>query len=279
MIDKLRTLLLLSLLAAVPAASGQTLERFESVPGGVAVVPIDTPERPEVYYRGDRVMVVGDPGDWRALVGLPLSTRPGRQELELRLGKDARKRAFEVTDRQYEEQRITIKDQEMVTPSSRNLERIRSEAGILNEAKSAWSLVEDVPLELDMPVPGPLSSPFGLKRFFNDQPRNPHSGLDIAAPEGTPIISAAPGRVVNAGAYYFNGNTVFVEHGQGLITMYCHLSEIGVEPGQRVARGEVIGKVGKTGRVTGAHLHFSVLLNSVAVDPWMFMPGGNVPRE
>lgn len=271
MMSRLIIFLLLLTVLQVPSAQTGPTQKFTSVPGGVAVVRINEQQRPTAWYQGKRVIVIGETGKWDAIVGLSLSVKPGTHRLEVESGKVKSVHNFEVTDKKYEEQRITLKDEGMVNPSPVNMERINRETAVVNQVKSTWTATDDVPLQLELPVIAPFSSPYGLRRFFNDQARNPHSGLDIAAVEGTLIKTAAAGTVVNTGEYYFNGNTVFIEHGQGLITMYCHMSRIDVKPGQVLNRGDIIGKVGKTGRVTGAHLHWGVILNTVSVDPTLFI--------
>jgi murein DD-endopeptidase MepM/ murein hydrolase activator NlpD len=149
--------------------------------------------------------------------------------------------------------------------------RINRESAEMGAAFSSWDETQAPVMQMRAPVDGVRSSSFGLKRFFNDQPRAPHSGMDIAAAEGTPIYSPAPGIVRATGNYFFNGNTIILDHGHGLITLYCHMNTIDVAVGDKIETGEQIGKVGQTGRVTGPHLHWSINLNNVRVDPALFI--------
>ena len=242
-------------------------------PGGIAAVRLPAEANPaSVRYEQRRVLITRRENETYAIVGLALGVQPGTHYLEARtLANKPLRLSFEVRDKTYETQHITIKDKSKVNPEKRDLERIKREQKQIGAALSHWSDGTAVTLDFLKPVDGPLSSPFGLRRYFNDQPRNPHSGLDIAAAEGAPIRAPAPGAVIDTGEFFFNGNTVFIDHGQGLITMYCHMSRIDVKPGQRVAAGEVIGAVGKTGRVTGPHLHWGVSLNNARVDPLLFL--------
>ena len=249
------------------------------VPGGVAVIPLPDDTSPSsIHYDSKRVMTTMDSGKRLAIVGLPLGAQAGTHHLEAKTHQGAPLRlAFEVEDKAYETQHITIKDKRKVNPEKRDMERIGREQKKIRAALRHWSDSDSVGLKFLKPVQGPYSSPFGLRRYFNEQPRKPHSGIDIAAPEGAPIMAPSAGTVIDTGDYFFNGNTVFIDHGQGLITMFCHMSRIDVEPGQQVSMGEIIGQVGMTGRVTGPHLHWGVSLNDARVDPMLFMPDEATP--
>ena len=272
--------LIIFLLASLSSASAVELPVAEPVPGGVAIVEIQAEgdAAPGVRYRDKPVMVISDRGRWLAIVGIPLSAQPGPQQITIEQNGQTRQQTFKVAAKTYESQHITIKNRRKVNPNAEDLKRIRREKKEIVAALGHWQTeLRARSLHLDLPVQGTLTSPFGLRRYFNEQPRKPHSGIDIAAPQGTPIKAPATGTVITTGNYFFNGNTVFIDHGQGLVTMYCHMDRIDVKPGQQVERGEVIGAIGMTGRVTGPHLHWSVSLNDARVDPALFVPALRTP--
>jgi murein DD-endopeptidase MepM/ murein hydrolase activator NlpD len=252
--------------ATLPAS---LIESAAAVPGGIALITLrhQSANPPEVIYRQRRVAVFRDTQQhWVAVVGIPLSIPPGQQKIvDLTTGESY---SFQVSDKKYKTQNIKIKNQRQVNPNQTDLKRIQAETQHIKAAMNpTWRMTPQSPIPLIRPVQGRLGSAFGLRRYFNGQPRNPHSGLDISAPQNTPVIASAEGIVVNTGNYFFNGNTVFIDHGQGIVTMYCHLNEIYVFSGQAVERGQAIGTVGKTGRATGPHLHWGVSLNGTMIDP------------
>jgi len=248
----------------------QRLPHTAAVPGGIVVLDIGPAGNlaPEVYYRKKRVMVVQNNGQWQAVVGISLTAKPGKHQI--RIKGQSTPLPFQVNAKQYPEQHLTIKNKRKVNPNKTDMKRIRGERGRINAALRHWEPQAEIDTHFSLPLTGRFSSPFGLRRFFNEQPRKPHSGIDIAAPKGTPIHAPAAGKVIERGEFFFNGKSVFIEHGQGLVTLYAHMSRIDVEPGQRVSRGEIIGAVGQTGRATGPHLHWGVSLNNTSVDPALF---------
>jgi len=257
---KLLTLPLLILATPVARAA-------DSVPGGIYLHPLGEGVN-AVEYLGHPVMLYNRV----AVVGIGLSASPGTHRIRIHYD-DGREetRQFEVREKQYTEQRLTIDNPRMVNPDPQDLARIRSESASMRERYQRFGELTDSPLPFIQPVAGPLSSSFGRRRILNGEPRAPHSGLDIAVNTGTPIQSPAAGTITLTGNFYFNGNTVFVDHGAGLISMLCHLSRIDVEEGQKVGRGGILGLVGATGRVTGPHLHWSVSMNGNRVDPVQVM--------
>ncbi|EKP0276454.1 peptidoglycan DD-metalloendopeptidase family protein [Aeromonas bestiarum] len=240
------------------------------VPGGVAVVPLGSAaQAPAARYQDKPVLVVREEDRrWIAIVGIPLKSQPGAHTLTVN---DGRTLGFTVGNKHYREQHIKLKNSRQVNPRAEDMTRINRELAEQTRAYQTFSPVLPSNLLFDKPVQGPLSSPFGLRRFFNGEERNPHSGLDFAVGAGTPIKSPAAGKVILIGNYFFNGNTVFVDHGQGLISMFCHMSKIDVKLGQSLPRGGIVGRVGATGRATGPHMHWNVSLNDARVDPAIFI--------
>lgn len=259
--------LLLSLSLGVHA-----LPRHAPVPGGVAVIDLgpSNASPPSALWGDQPLAVVKEGGRWFALLGIPLDTLPGELEIRVTADGGTLAKTVAIAVKNYPEQRLTIKDKRKVEPSAEDIARIEHEQKVTAAVKKRFT-GNQPDTALAQPSAGPLSSRFGLRRFFNGQPRNPHAGLDVAAGTGTPVRAPSNAVVANTGDYFFNGNTVFLDHGQGLITAYMHLSRIDVRPGQAVRRGDLLGAIGATGRVTGPHLHWAVILNNTPVDPELFL--------
>lgn len=260
------------LLFAGLAAGAAELPKESRVPGGIALIPVPGGEMaPTVLFNTRRVAVVRRDDQWLAVIGIPLAEKPGELKIKVSTPTGTTDVPFRITDKKYRTQSLTIKDQRKVEPNPDDLKRIGVETKRSDVALSKFTVTEAPSLQLLAPIEGVRSDSYGSRRVFNGQPRNPHSGMDIAAAKGTPIKSPAAGTVVEAGDFFFNGNTLYIDHGDGLVTMYCHLDTIKVKLGDRVTQGEVIGTVGATGRVTGPHLHWGVALNRAMVDPALFI--------
>jgi len=272
---------LAALLLCIPALGWAAVAGFpldDAVPGGVAVVALpDAAKTPHAEFSGQRVMVVHHQGHWYALVGLSLDTQPGDKALDVGIpGSTDIHVGFTVMPKEYAIQALTISNPEMVNPTPEQLKRIDREQQHLSKVTATFRDTSKPAVSFIWPVKGPETSTFGLKRILNGEPKSPHSGIDIGATTGTPIEAPADARVADVGNYYYCGKTLTLDMGQGLFSVYCHLSKIKVSPGQKVKQGQLVGKIGATGRTTGPNLHWTVRLNEVPVDPHVFL-GTNAP--
>ncbi|MCX8004806.1 MAG: peptidoglycan DD-metalloendopeptidase family protein [Burkholderiaceae bacterium] len=269
-----RTVLLAALAAALgPRAASSATRRVFAWPGGVARIPLgDSAQMPRARLGERRVLVMRDGGQWLAVVGVGLAAKPGsRLLLEVERGAAPARVEIVVEHKAYAEQHLKVAPG-YVDLSPEDLARHAREREHLERVLQTFSETPPEALAMVPPVQGVRSASFGLRRVLNGQPRSPHNGMDIAAPTGTPVVAALAGRVIDRGDYFFAGRTVVLDHGQGLLTLYAHLSEIDTAVGATVEAAAPIGRVGATGRVTGPHLHFTVYLNGVAVDPALFLP-------
>lgn len=271
---------LLLVVAILPAAVlAAVLPENEPVPGGVLVMQLPpSSTRPVVHFDGHRIMVVRHDAHWYVVAGIPLATAPGQQTLSVRLAdKPAQSLKFSIAPKQYPEQRLVIKNPQLVNPPASALPRIEREQAHLRHILDTWVPDPAPALSFIWPADGPQTSGFGLRRFYNGEEGSRHLGIDIGAAEGTAVRAPADGVVADAGNYYFCGRTLTIDLGQGLYSVYCHLSKIRVKRGARVQQGQIVGNIGATGRTTGPNLHWTVSLNGTPVDPHAFIPASALP--
>lgn len=248
--------------------------RHAPVPGGVAVMPLAAAlgASPMVSFNGIPQPVLKLEGRQVALIGIPLDTRAGEHRVVVESGMDRRELPLQIESRHYPTQALRIPDRKMVTPPAEVEARIEAEQLQIAAWKRHFSAQQEPDVRFDLPASGPRSARFGVKRVLNGEPRSPHSGLDVAVPVGAPLRAPAAGKVLAVADLYFTGKTVVIDHGQGVLTLYAHLSQIDATEGQALKRGEVFGASGVSGRITGPHLHWVVILGGTAVNPELFLP-------
>jgi len=253
-------------------------------PGEVIVLTIVPPQsadtiRVRVFDR--EIPAYRDGDSWRAIVGVDLDVKPGTYRVSVesvRPGDVSRGRYdLRIVPRTFRTRRLTV-NQAFVTPPTSEQPRIAREAALLSSTWHSSSANRLWTTPFVRPVPHAANSAFGTRSVFNGTPRNSHGGADFLSPAGTPVHAPNAGRIVVARSLYFSGNAVIIDHGLGVFSMLAHLSRIDVQEGDVVTAGQLVGLVGATGRVTGAHLHWAVRAGDARVDPLSLLTvlGGGV---
>lgn len=264
----------LTLATDTPAAdSGSKLSQLSlpqdlPVPGGLKVLPLPDNNPGPWLFQNASVLTLERAQRLWAIIAIPLATKAGMHKICLSNQPLCLK--FKIHQKRYQEQHIELATNRRVQLSKKDLKRHNQEKQITAKAFNN-KRTKTAETEFLWPTAGPISSEFGLKRFYNGVARNPHSGIDIAAPKGSEVRSPAKGQVVLTGNFFFNGKTVFVNHGDALVSMFCHLDQIHVNQGDQVDTGNLLGTVGSSGRATGAHLHWSLSLRNVRIDPRLWL--------
>lgn len=237
-------------------------------PGGFAVGQVEPGAK---VLLGNNQVIVGSDGTF--VIGFGRDQGPSAQLTIVHIDGKTEQQNIIIAPRSYEIQRIDQLDQNMVTPDPATEARIKSEQAKVKASRSNPSDRRDFLTSFVWPVQGPISGVYGSQRILNGVPKAPHFGTDIAAPEGTPIVAPAGGTIRLAeAAFYLTGGTVIIDHGLGIYSSYLHMSWLGVKKGQEVKQGDTIGRVGKTGRVTGPHLHWGLNWNEIRLDPALIVP-------
>lgn len=259
--------LLLCLPMAVHAEPSILLSPKKVGPGDIMVVTVKhSSGAVEGSFSGKKIYFNPSKRSVEAVVGIDLKTEPGTYPLEVVIDGARTVRDVAIVKKKYPVQRLTLRE-DLVVLSPENEARAERE---LKKMSAIWP-VESLRLwngSFINPLPGKaVGTPFGVRRIINKIPKNPHSGVDITADEGEPVRAPNDGVVILVDDQFFSGKSLVLDHGQGIYTMFFHLSQIDVRYGQAVKKGEAIARVGSTGRSTGAHLHWGVRMQGARVDP------------
>jgi murein DD-endopeptidase MepM/ murein hydrolase activator NlpD len=242
---------------------GELVVLTVTVPRGTSAIQAQAFSRPLPAFRVDE-------RSWQILAGIDLATKPGAYPVKvtakLEDGSPSATYTLKVADKAFPTRKLTV-DDAFVTPPASALARIEEDSKALERCWANPSAEKLWAGPFVRPVPHDANSAFGSRSVFNGQMRNPHSGADFRSPPGTPIKAPNAGLVVLAHDLYYSGGTVVIDHGLGLFSLFAHLSAIDAKEGAPVASGEVVGRVGATGRVTGPHLHWMVRVNGARIDP------------
>jgi biotin carboxyl carrier protein len=270
-------------LASIDPANTTTelqLPTDSRVPGGLAILPLPQNTQTPWHFQDKRVLTLNRQHKQWAIVALPLSIKPGLHKLCQLDQPDLKSQAscvsFKVFPKKFQEQHIRLQSNRRVDLSQADLKRHQGEK---KQSQQAFNHLSEQPPMTGFlwPAKGPISSEFGLKRFFNGKARSPHTGLDIAAPRGAEVQAPAAGKVLLTGDFFFNGKVIYLNHGDALVSMFCHLDSINVTQGDEVNAGDLLGKVGATGRATGPHLHWTLSLRNVRIDPRLWLKDTRAP--
>ena len=273
----LNSLILLSLLISCTTKVQPYVDcRFPShspFPGGVVNIKVKSSD---INYQAEdteidsQLLCKESSTEWRIIKPIPLSSK--EKTIRININHNAYQ-DISITKKEYRVSKIQITNNEYIAPSMTNVIRASKERAIIKETigyNSGLHFFSN--LRMKLPVNGLISSGFGVKRFINGSPRNPHLGTDIPADIGTPIKAPLSGKIMLVGNFFYRGKVIFIDHGKGLISSYSHLNDVYVKKDQEIISGTVLGEVGKTGRVTGPHLHWQVYLKGISVDPEVFLP-------
>ena len=240
--------------------------------GGVGLIRVTgkTGDTPRVFWMDREVLLVQNDQNtlWYGFFGVDLTRSPGRYSVVIKRPPSTFKKEIElkIVKKDYGVRRLTL-PKKMVDLDQKTLKRVKKESKIM---KALWGASPSVPLwrgSFLKPVPGEVKGAFGRRSVINNQPRSPHSGIDLRGKRGTPVKGINHGRVVLRGNHFFTGLTVVIDHGGGIQSMYFHLDKIMVQQDRIIKKGDVIGLVGSTGRSTGPHLHWGIRINNARIDP------------